>query len=377
MTSKFSTSIETLDLSPAHRAQAGAGRFILRLCAVAAPVSIRSPQSAHLRPFTFFLSRESKWDGCERLYLNMGYFDTMADAERWAESARRRFPSAIASIAPGTPSRLARAEAPESSPGAAATVLPRGGNFAPVKDESLTDSQILNILETRHLATQGDGAGNRDIDQIELLRPEDTGTRQALKEAVIQGAPVCFAVQLHWSAQPIDLNRVRSLAIFKTHTLYATESRRKGRSRHFLRLGFFADPISAKQVAVQVRSSFGSAAVVPVIESEVTRAREAQVGTTAMPYLVEQHIDQLSNYSDAPVSPVGSQPLTHGRRGVLGNAETIKEAPLAERDGWTGSDPLSESGVRHLRIEVQEHLSGRWRTIRLGDAPSDEVQYCS
>lgn len=375
MTSKFSTPIQTFDLSPADRAQAGAGRFILRLCAVAAPVSIRSPQSAHLRPFTFFLSRECQADGCERLYLNMGYFDTMADAQRWAESARRRFPSAIASIAPGAPSRQAGSEASESP--SAAALLPRSGGFAPVKDGSLTDSQIFKILETRHVSTPRDGAGDRDIDQIELLRPDDTVTRQALKEAVVQGAPICFAVQLRWSAQPIDLSHVRPLAIFKTHTLYATESRRKGRSRHFLRLGFFADPISAKQVAVQVRSSFGSAAVVPVVESEVARAREALVGTTAMPYLVEQHVDQLSSYNDAPESPAGSQHLTHRPRGVLGNAETFKEAPLAERDAWTGSDPLSESGVRHLRIQVQEHLSGRWRTIRLGDAPSDEVQYRS
>ncbi len=377
MTSKFSTPIEALDLSPAHQAQAGAGRFILRLCAVAAPVSIRSPQSAHLRPFTFFLSRECQSDGCERLYLNMGYFDTMADAERWAESARRRFPSAIASIAPGTPSRSAGSEAPESPRGADATVLPRIGNLARVRDGSLTDSQILKILETRHVSTSRDGAGDSDIDQIELLRPDDTVTRQALKDAVIQGAPISFAVQLRWSAQPIELSRVRSLAIFKTHTLYATESRRKGRSRHFLRLGFFADPISAKQVAVQVRSSFGSAAVVPVVESEVTRAREALVGTTAMPYLVEQYVDQLGSYNDAAESPPGPQPLTHGPRDVLGNDATFKEAPLAERDAWTESDSLSESGVRHLRIEVQEHLSGRWRTIRLADGPSDEVQYRS
>jgi hypothetical protein len=106
-----------------------------------------------------------------------------------------------------------------------------------------------------------DHADERNRDQIALLRPEDTGTRRALKEAVVQGAPVFFAVQLHWSAQPIDLSRVPSLAIFKGYTLYATESRREGRSRYFLRLGFFGDPISAKQVAFQVRSNFPSAAV--------------------------------------------------------------------------------------------------------------------
>src|SRR5208282_5544822 len=107
-----------------------------------------------------------------------------------------------------------------------------------------------------------DDVDERNCDQIALLRPDDTGTRRALKEAVAQGAPVSFAVQLHWSALPIDLSCVPSLAIFKPYTLYARESRREGRSCYFLRLGFFADPFSAKQVAVQVRSTFASAAVV-------------------------------------------------------------------------------------------------------------------
>jgi hypothetical protein len=72
----------------------------------------------------------------------------------------------------------------------------------------LTDTQALKILETRRTASVPDDVDERDCDQIALLRPDDTSTRQALKEAVAQGAPVCFAVQLHWSAEPIDLSRV-------------------------------------------------------------------------------------------------------------------------------------------------------------------------
>jgi hypothetical protein len=168
-----------------------------------------------------------------------------------------------------------------------------------------------------------------------------------LKEAVVQGAPVSFAVQLQWSAQPIDLSRVPSLAIFKAYTLYATETRRQGRSRYFLRLGFFADPISAKQVAVQVRSIFASAAVVPIVEQEVTRAREARMGSSAIPYLVEQRVDSGSDSSGTP-------------------ADTVEQTlePLAGRGMWTDPDSVSETGVRHLRVEVQEHPSGRWRRVR-------------
>src|SRR4029077_9069254 len=110
----------------------------------------------------------------------------------------------------------------------------------------------LKTLDMRAVSAVQDDVEKNNRDQIALLRPEDTSTRHALKEAVAQGAPVSLAVQLEWSAQPIELSHVPSLAIFKVYTLYATESRREGHSRYFLRLGFFGDPVSARQVAVQV-----------------------------------------------------------------------------------------------------------------------------
>ena len=190
----------------------------------------------------------------------------------------------------------------------------------------MTDTQVMKILERRHVSAAQHDVDESSCDQIALLRPDDTGTRQALKEAVVQGAPVSFAVQLQWSAEPIDLSRVPALAIFKAHTLYATESRREGRSRYFLRLGFFADPISAKQVAVQVRSNFASAAVVPVVEQEVTRAREAGMGTSSIPYLVEQPVDRGIASNGTPGSPTGPKPLSGVPRRVSRDAETLEQA---------------------------------------------------
>jgi hypothetical protein len=314
---------------------------MLTLCRLAAPVSLRPPQSPQLKPFTFFTSRVRQADGSERLYLHMGYFESLSDAERWAQIARGRYPHAIATIAPAPSSR-----APDSASG-----------HAPVQDASLTDTQVLKMLETRRAVPVQDGADERDCEQVALLRPDDTSTRHALKEAVVQGAPVYFAVQLHWSAQPPDLSRVPALAIFKAYTLYAAESRREGRSKYFLRLGFFADPISAKQVAVQVRSHFASAAVVPVVAEEVTRAREAAPGTL-IPYL-EQHRGIDSN--GAPGWPAESKPLTHPPRRVVRGPPTLEQTlkQLAEREIWTDPDSLSESGVRHLKVEVQEYISDR------------------
>ncbi len=207
-----------------HRAQAGTGHFMLTLCPLAAPVSIRQPQSPQLKPFTFFMSRARQPDGSERLYLHMGYFETLADAERWVESVRRHYPKAFATIAPAAFLRPANSEAPSLPPAAFQPVVPQSSDPAPVKDESLTDTQVLKILETRRVSAVQDDVDERNCDQIALLRPDDTGTRQALKEAVVQGAPVSFAVQLHWSAQPIDLSRVPSLAIFKA--LYALRDRK-------------------------------------------------------------------------------------------------------------------------------------------------------
>lgn len=361
MTSRLAKSGGKSDLDSV-RSQAGAGRFVITLCTLDAPVSIQQPQSPHLEPFTFFVSRGYEADGTERLHLNMGYFNTLADAEKWTETVRRRFPSAFATVASGAPS---------SSPVASSGPAPERSDPERGQVESLTDTQVLKILATRRDPIVGDGASEKSFDQIELLRPDDTMTRQALREAVVQEAPVWFAVQLHWSSQPIDLSAVTLLPVFKAHTLYATARRRNGRSRYFLRLGFFADAISAKQVAVQVSSRFGSAAVVPVVEPEITRAREGSAAN-AIPYLEDSRVDPQSDSGITPGSPLSPVPAgADTRRGRAG----ADAAAAAEPELWTEPDFLSDTGVRHLRVERQEHLSGRWRIIRLRDDLPSEPQF--
>ena len=374
MTATLAETTGSSNPNPAHRERAGTGHFMLTLCELAAPVSIRPPQAPQLKSFTFFMSRARQPDGSERCYLHMGYFETLANADRWVDAVRRIYPNAFATIAPielfrssGSEAALPRAA---SQPG-----LPQAADPAPVKHESLTDTQVLKILEERRVSVILEEGDDSNCDQVALLRPDDTGTRQALKEAVVQGEPVSFAVQLQWSAQPIDLSRVPSHAVFKGYTLYAMESRRKGRSSHFLRVGFFADPISAKQVAVQVRSLFVSAAVVPVVEAEVIRAREATKGTSTIAYLAEQRVEQAIGSSGTPATPRRSEPRSAPRR-VSRGAVTIDRRlePVSEREIWNDPDPLSASGVRHLRVEVQEHLSGRWKRIRFDVTPTDTVR---
>jgi hypothetical protein len=91
---------------------------------------------------------------------------------------------------------------------------------------------------------------------------------------VKRNAPVLFAVQLDWSVSAFDMAKVPPLAIFNAYTLYATEAHRDGRTWYGLRLGFFSDAVSAKQVAYYVRSDFKAVSVVPVTTSEKERAND-------------------------------------------------------------------------------------------------------
>jgi hypothetical protein len=336
-----------------NRAEAGTGRFMLTLCTLNAPVSLRPPRSPSLKPFTFFMNRARQPDGSERLYLHMGFFETLAQAERWAQSVRRHYPDAFATIAPIGLARSARPEVPT-------------GYWARGDDAHLSDTQVMETLEASHVPAVSGGIDERDHDQIPLLRPEDTGIRKALKEAVVQGAPVSFAVQLQWTARPIDLDHVKSLDAFRGHTLYATESHRKGRSIYFLRVGFFSDPRSAKEVAVQVRATFASAAVIPVVEPEITRAREAAVSRSAIPNLVERR-DEVVDFDsyESDVHPTRQRPSSRGQERTDGGH---RARHLRDERETSIEAQLSDSGVRHLKVEVQEQLSGRWRVIKLRQA---------
>jgi len=97
----------------------------------------------------------------------------------------------------------------------------------------------------------------------------------AILESAPRGEKQCFAVQLAWSVQPIDIAQVPPLAIFSAYTLYGAEGNREGRRWYGVRLGFFTDAVSAKQVAHYVRSEFATVSVVPVTSRERERARLA------------------------------------------------------------------------------------------------------
>jgi hypothetical protein len=274
---------------------------------------------------------------------------------------------------------------------------------------SLSDTQVLKMLETRR--PQGGEPQPADLahGSIPLLKPDDTGTRRALKEAVVNNAPVSFAVQLQWSVQPAELDKVPPLAIFSAYTLYTVEGSRDGRKWYGLRLGFFSDAISAKQVAHYVRSEFASVAVVPVSPQEKGRATDQDTKAATLTGRVAapaQRADEFKLIDDdtaniavaallqgkppaaaGPGAKPSARPMpkvavgravrqptagaapargrTRGGAGKVGarerrGAQTLEEtleilgaSQLTIDDG--SGETLNDSGVRHLRVEVQKN----------------------
>ena len=273
----------------------------------------------------------------------------------------------------------------------------------PQDDPSLTDTQVLRYLETRR-GDDARGADEAPDASISLLKPDDTGTRRALKEAVTQNAPVSFAVQLQWAVQPVELDKVPPLAIFSAYTLYTVEGSREGRKWYGLRLGFFSDAISAKQVAYYVRSEFASVAVVPVSPQEKDRAsdEDSKKANSSMAFPRKTRTGPVDEFklidsedeakpaaggarTSAAARPTGKpaaaapaaaaarpapQPATakralakgggrvgaRERRGPQTLEETLEILGAGELEVDNGNgQTLNDTGVRHLRVEVQKN----------------------
>jgi hypothetical protein len=261
-------------------------------------------------------------------------------------------------------------------------------------DASLSDTQVLRVLEDRR-PDDAERSPDAPASNIPLLKPDDTGTRRALKEAVVNNAPVWFAVQLQWSVQPVDLAKVPPLAIFSAYTLYTVEGSREGRRWYGLRLGFFSDAISAKQVAYYVRSEFGSVAVVPVSPQERGRATDDEkvAATLAIVPDAPRRLEQdefklIENDQDLqlpaarplvakPGARPGAKPAAAARASADA-ARTRTRAPgrvgARERRGGPSLEEtleilgatqltieddrgeiLNDTGVRHLQVEVQKN----------------------
>jgi hypothetical protein len=339
---------------------------------------------------------------------------------------------ALQAAAPMAPQ--ARQEAPQAAPRAAEptaqmpmpakpaqqiSATPSLTNVRQVIEEldDLSDTQTIRLLERHSPFREGSAEANVD-EAIRVIKPEDAQSMLAIKNEVKRNAPVLFAVQLDWSVTPFDMGKVPPLAIFNAYTLYTTEANREGRTWFGLRLGFFSDAVSAKQVAYYVRSDFKTVSVVPVTTIEKERAndlnaarsgihraaniKEGPAPTTQsitssnsgvfklleddLPAMIEQDVDgetsprfgkQLTPPPAAPAAPIKAAApaptpaappakATKGRkpgaRGVRRDAQAqVDEETLDQTLEILGANTLEitndsagDTGVRHLRFKVDK-----------------------
>jgi len=204
-----------------------------------------------------------------------------------------------------------------------------GGVVQPSADSGLSDTQVMTMLGERRSDGGLARADEETYSQIPLLRPEDTGTRRALRNAVERGEPVSFAVQLLWSATMIDLDNTPRDPIFRSYTVYTTRVCNDGREWFELRLGFFADAVSAKQVAHYMQGEYQSPAVVPVsvVEQAAARtaARAARHAAGNCPAVDES---AATTKADAPQSSTDPEPAA-----VLAHAAGVRPPLFVIRGG--------------------------------------------
>ena len=313
---------------PASTPDGSTGQYMLTLCELTAPVRMRPPDSESMRQFRFFMSRTRTADGATKLHLHMGYFDSLAEAQKWAHRLRAQFPSATAE-------RVPQVEVPV-----------------------LTDTQVLRVLEARRV-TPAPATPENDVRGISLVGPDDTHTRRVLKDAVAQGAPVLFAVQMFESATDFDLSNVPSLSIFRAYTLYKATVTRERRALHSLRLGFFKDAISAKQVAYYVRSHFAAVAVVPVTESERKQGSDNPIDPATFSDPFQRSLDEALQPARTPApSGITTRAAAAPPKRPADKLDQTLEM-LAASEIWDDPESHSETGVRHLKLEVQKKKSPR------------------
>ena len=75
------------------------------------------------------------------------------------------------------------------------------------------EARVFSLFKRRRVERHSAAADEKVESQVPMLQPEDTGTRLALREAERGGAPIWYAVQLEWSAQPIDLHQTAAAGV--------------------------------------------------------------------------------------------------------------------------------------------------------------------
>jgi len=126
-------------------ATARAGSLVIYLCKVGAPITIPQPRAPQLTRFSFFLSH-SRRGNRTKYWLQMGYFSTHVEADRWLKILRGIYPGAFVS------------------------------DVSTAQPKTLSDTLVSRILEQRG-ADGMSGSNEPEAGDLSLLRRAETGTR--------------------------------------------------------------------------------------------------------------------------------------------------------------------------------------------------------
>jgi hypothetical protein len=243
---------------------------VITLVSSTAPVPLQAPKAPELAGLAVFRSRRVE-DGRERFRLHIGYFPSAAAAEQLLPVVRKIYPAAIVALAPQAnlgsleDTAVARFSILKPIDAAPAEALPAASAAAP-------PPPVLSAVSRAPAAVPAAPAAPAAVAPPVPAAAADAPDLKAGQR---------YAVQLIWSREAIDLAKIPSLAIFGGYLLYAVETEPGGRRMYGVRLGFYADALSARLVAQYVRSEFKGVAVVPVSEREVARASGAAIRLSA------------------------------------------------------------------------------------------------
>jgi hypothetical protein len=432
MSERVGAHARVAESAPVEGGQGQAMLYIINLLSSTTPMALEVPYAPELEGFAVFRSRRVE-DGRDRFRLHLGYFESIQEAERALTVVRTRYPAAWVALAPKdsmgslddtsvaqfqlvrrrrTQPAVAPAKNQFAQPAAPAQVA------APVRPVRAAPLRATLVAPAQSRSAAPSQAAQSRLSPVEVLQLLESAPRAArtvapaaLHEARAPNAPNApplsvaspqkFAVQLIWSTATVDAARVPQLAIFDAYTLYSVQVERAGRRWHGLRLGFFSDPVSARQVALYARSDFSAAAVVPVSERECAKANEValahnqRAGQPATPRkdqdTIELKEDDTPRTRSAPlqesllaqglpVMPASAEPVrTNGvpakqskpvqvapshRQSTLKRASRSMDDLLEELGAGTldiepgGShEELSDSGVRHLSVSIVRRKS--------------------
>jgi hypothetical protein len=211
------------------RAEGARSLYVINLTASNMPMPLEMPEIRGFFGLAVFRSRRLE-DGRDRYRLHLGYFDSRADAERALPDVQRRYPQAWIAAAPRT-------------------------GLGSLDDTDVSEFRLLHS-PARAAATDGaHGEAGRQPGEVPVAAPQR------------------YVAQLVWSDQRIDPGEIPQLAIYDAYTLYTVTLLRGGQRLYGVRLGFFTSVISARQIALYMRSEFPGIAVVPISNREYDVAR--------------------------------------------------------------------------------------------------------